>query len=154
MQRLRSAEYGGQPLQGDTGNIVQRLLRRERDAGGLRVESHEPAALLLCAKTVFHQPVPDLARGAKFGDLFKEVAVRVEEVTQARAELIDVKPAAARPFNVLNAVIDGEGKLLQRGGTGFTDVIAADGNGIEFGRKFGAELKGIDHQAHGRPGRV
>ena len=80
--------------------------------------------------------------------------MRVEEEAEARAELVDIEAAAARPLHVLDAVVNGEGQFLQRGGAGFADVVAADGDGVEARRELGAELEGVDHQAHGGRGRI
>src|SRR5208283_3642761 len=48
----------------------------------------------------------------------------------------------------------GEGEFLDGGGACFADVVAADGDDIEFGCVLHAELEGVDHQAHGGFGRV
>ncbi len=112
MQGLCASQHRRQCLKGHAGNVVQRLLRRERYAGSLRVEAHQPCALLLGAEAVLHQPVPDLARGAELGNLFEEVAVGIEEEAEARAEVIDIQAAAARPLDILNTVIDGERQFL------------------------------------------
>jgi hypothetical protein len=79
------------------------------------VEAHQASAIVPGAETVLHQSIPDLARGAVFGDLFEEVVVRVEEEAEAGAEVVDVEAAAARPFDVFDAVVDGEREFLQRG---------------------------------------
>ena len=104
----------------------------KRDARGLRVEAHEPGALVLRAEAVLHQPIPDFARRAILGNLFEEIVVRVEEEAQARTELVHIEPAAARPLDVLDAVIDRERQFLQRGRTGLANVISADRNGVEL----------------------
>src|SRR5262249_60432651 len=118
------------------------------------MEAHQPGALLPGAEAVFHQAVPDLSRRAELGDLLKEIAVRVEEEAQAGPEFVHVKPAAPGPLHVFHAVIDGEGQLLQRGRAGLADVVSADGDRVEFGGEFGAELKSIDYQAHGSSSRI
>ena len=46
VQRLRAAEHRGERLIRDAHDVVHRLLRGERDAGGLRVEAHDPRARL------------------------------------------------------------------------------------------------------------
>src|SRR5207302_793487 len=99
-----------------------------------------------------HQPVPDLARGTELGNLLKKVIMAVEEEAQPGAEIVYVQPAAARPFHVLHAVINGECQLLERRGTSFADVVSADGDGVEPGREPGAKLKCVNHQAHGWSG--
>jgi len=54
----------------------------------------------------------------------------------------------ASPFDVFEAVAQGEGQFLDGGRAGFADVIAADGNGVELGRVLDAELERVNHQAH------
>src|SRR6476646_11477433 len=108
MEGLRAAQHRCQPLQSYASNVIERLLRRQRYARGLRVEAHQPGAFLLGAKAVFHQPIPDLAGRAELGNFFKEVAVRVEEITQPRAKVVHIEPAAASPRHVLNTVINGK----------------------------------------------
>ena len=105
MQGLRSSKHSGQRLYGNPGNIVPGLLRGQRYSRGLGVEAHQPGARVLGAEAVFHDAIPDLARGAILGDLLEEVVVRVEEEAQARTKLIHIQSAVARPFHVLDAVI-------------------------------------------------
>ena len=69
-------------------------------------------------------------------------------------EGVDVHAAAHAPFDVFEAVAQGEGQFLNCGRAGFANVIAADGDGIELGSIFHAELEGVDDQAHRRFGRV
>src|SRR5689334_21018552 len=108
MKRLRAPKDTGQGLNRDPGNIVHRLLGSERYARSLGMEAHEPRALVLCAKAVFHQPVPDLARRPELGNLFEEIIVGVEEKAEARTKLVHVQAAPPRPLDIFNAVIDGE----------------------------------------------
>src|SRR5579884_2478996 len=102
------------------------------------MEAHKAAAFILSTKTIFHQAIPDFARGTELGDLFKEITMRIEEVAEPWAELIHVKAATARPFHIFNAVINSECQFLQRSGTSLADVVATNRDGIEFGREFGA----------------
>src|SRR5208337_3505263 len=95
-----------------------------------------------------------LARGAIFGDLFKEIVVRVEEEAEARSEIVNVESAAARPLHVFDAVVDGECEFLQRGRSGFANVIAGDGDSVEARSKLRSELEGVNHQAHRGRGRI
>src|ERR1019366_8902961 len=112
----------------------------QRDARGLRVESHQPGALVLGLEAVLHQAIPDLTGGAVLREFLEEIVVRVEEKAEPRAELIHVESATARPFDVLDAIVDGEGQLLQRGRAGFANVITADRNRVEARRELGTEL--------------
>src|SRR3954470_19172983 len=101
------------------------------------MEAHQPGARLLGAKAVFHQAIPDLARGAIFRDLFEEIVMRVEEEAEARTEVVYVESATFCPLHVLDSVVNGERQLLQRSGAGFADVVSADRNGVEFGCELG-----------------
>src|ERR1700687_2445384 len=154
VQRLRAAEHSRERLQGDTRDVVHRLLRGQRDAGGLRVETHQAGAIVFRAEAILHQAIPDFARGTVFGDLFEKIVVRVEKKAEARAEVVDVKAAAERPLDVFNAVIDGESEFLQRGRSRFANVIAADRDGVEARRKLRPELEGVNDQAHRGRGRI
>ena len=98
--------------------------------------------------------MPDAASGAVLGDFFEEIVVRVEEERELRNESVDVHAATHAPFNVLEAIAQSEGQFLNGGRAGFANVIAADGDGIEFGSVFYAEFESVDDQAHGRFGRV
>src|SRR5207248_2287905 len=69
VQRLRSPPSCRQSLQGHTRNVVHRLLRRQRDARSLRMEAHQPSALVLCAKALFYYLSPNFARCAVLCDL-------------------------------------------------------------------------------------
>ncbi len=90
------------------------------------MEAHKAGAIVFGAETVLHQAIPDLARGAVFGDLFEEIVVRIEEKAKAGSEVVDIKAAAACPLDIFNAVVDGEGEFLQRGRSGFANMVAAD----------------------------
>ena len=154
MQRLRAAEHRGQRLQGHARDVVHRLLRGQRHSRGLRVKAHQPGALVLRAEAFFHHPIPNLAGRAVFGDLLEEIIVRVEEEAEARTELVHIEAAPARPLDVLDAVIQSERQFLQRGRAGLANVVSADGNRVEAGREFRAELESVDHQPHRRRRRI
>ena len=98
VQRLRAAQHRRERLQGGADDIVVRLLRGERAAGGLRVETQSPGACVLRSEALAHRLVPDAARGAIFGDFLEEIAVRVEEERKARREIVHVQ-AAAKPHS-------------------------------------------------------
>ncbi len=115
MQRLGSAQDRCHGLQGNTSNVVHGLLRRQRHSRSLGVKAKQPTALVLRFETVLHYLIPDLASGAVFCNLFKEVVVGVEEEAEARAEVIHVEAAPLGPFHIFDAVIQSESQLLQRG---------------------------------------
>src|SRR5581483_12261068 len=100
------------------------------------MEAHQPRTLVLRAEPVFHHAIPDLAGRAVFRDLFEEIVMSVKEEAEARAKVVDVESAAARPLDVLNSVIQREGQFLQRGRSSFANVISADRDRIEARGKF------------------
>ncbi len=124
------------------------MLSGQRDAGSLGVEAHQTGAVIFRTEPVFHQAIPDLARGAVFGNLFEKIVVRVEKEAEPRPEVVNVEAATARPLDVFDSVVDGEREFLQRRRSGFADMIAADRDGVEARRKLRSELKGVNHQAH------
>ena len=105
VQRLQAAEDAGHRLHGDAGDVVQRLLPREVDAGGLRVELEAPAPRILRAVALAREPRPDAAPGAEPRDLLEERQRDVEEEREARQELVGIHAAG-------DAVVG----VLQRGG--------------------------------------
>ena len=74
VERLRPAEDAGQRLERHAGQVVERLLRRQRHPGRLGVEAHPGGALVLGAVALGHQVVPDAPAGPELGDLLEEVA--------------------------------------------------------------------------------
>ena len=150
MERLGPAEHRREGLERDPGQVVERLLRRQRDAGGLGVEAHPGRALVLGAVALGHQPVPDPARGPELGDLLEEVAVAVEEERQARREVVDPQAAREGRLDVGHPVGDREGQLLDRGRAGLADVVAADRDRVPARQLARPELDRVGHQAHRR----
>ena len=126
VERLGPAQDAGQRLERDPGQVVERLLRGQRHAGGLGVEAHPGAALVLGAVALGHQVVPDPPAGPELGDLLEEVAVAVEEERQPRREVVDAQAALEGRLDVGHPVGDRERQLLDRGRAGLADVVAAD----------------------------
>src|SRR5208337_4348590 len=149
VQGLRAAKNSSKGLNGGADDVVHRLLRGEGAAGGLRVETQGETARVGGFVPLGHRFVPDPASGAVLGDFLEEIVVGVEEEGELRDELVHGEAAADAPFDVFHAVAEGEGEFLDGGGTSFADVIAADGDNIEFGGVLHAELEGVYDQAHG-----
>src|SRR5439155_3075487 len=91
VERLRAAEDGGERLDGDARDVVERLLRGRRDPGGLGVGAQAHRLGLLRAVPLLHEPRPDPPRGPELRDLLEEVVVDVEEEREARREAVDVE---------------------------------------------------------------
>src|SRR5687768_17680250 len=58
-------------------DVVDRLLHREADAGGLRMEAQLMRARVLSLEPLGHHPIPDAPRGAVFGDLLDRKSTRL-----------------------------------------------------------------------------
>src|SRR6267154_94920 len=128
MQRLRAAHNRRKRLHSGSDDVVVGLLSGERATGRLRVEAKSRGARQFRSESLGHRLVPDAARGTVFRNLFEEIVVRVEEKRQGRREIVDGEPAADAPFDVLDSIAQGERQLLNRGRSGFANVVAADGN--------------------------
>ena len=153
VQRLRSAEHRRERLNGGSDNVVIRLLRRERAAGGLRVEATHPGSGICRPEALFHDARPDFARGAIFGDFFEEVVVGIEKETEAGRKLVHAHARPRYPLHVFDPVAERKGQLLHSRRAGFADVIAADGYRVPTRHFTRPEDDRIHHQAHGRRGR-
>src|SRR6185437_10393587 len=116
------------------------------------MEAQQAAALVLRLETVFRYLEPDLAGRPVFGNFFEKIVVGIKEETEPRPEVIHVETAALRPLYVLDAVVQRESQFLQGGRAGLANVVSADRDGVEPGRKPGTKLEGIHHQAHRRRG--
>src|SRR5438445_12283828 len=126
VKRLRSTQHRCQRLNGHTNNVVVRLLRRERAACGLRVESKHRRTRILRMVSLGHDLVPDFSRGPIFRDLLEKIIVRIEEERKTGRKIVYVETSSAGPFEVLDAVVYGECELLQDGLSSLASVIAAD----------------------------
>ena len=150
VQRLRAAEHRGERLVRDADDVVHRLLRGERDAGGLRVEAHDPRARTLRAVPLLEVARPDAARGAQLGDLLEEVVVDVPEERQPRREVVDVEPARDAALDVGEAVGERERQLLRGRRSGLANVVAGDRDRVPLRRVLGAPLEAVDDQSQRR----
>ena len=154
VEALRAAEDAGQRLDGDPGQVVERLLRGERDAGGLGVEAHPGGALVLGPEALAAQLVPDPPRGAELGDLLEEVVVAVEEEARAAARSRrSAGRASMRVLDVGDPVGDREGQLLDRGRARLADVVAADADRVPARQLARAELDRVGDEPQRRRGR-
>src|SRR5208282_3292494 len=96
---------------------------------------------------VAHHPGPDPARRAEFGDLLEEIVVRIEEEREALSEVVHVETPLLRLRDVGASVREREGELLDRGRTGFADVVTRDRDRIPARGRAGPELDRVGHEA-------
>jgi adenylate cyclase len=57
------------------------------------VKAHKPAALVFSLETALHHLVPDFSRSPVLGNFFEEIIMGIEEKTEARAEVVNIKSA-------------------------------------------------------------
>ena len=153
VQRVGAAEHRGERLDRGPHDVVVRLLRGQRDAGGLGVEPQPLRLLGLRAVDVAHPARPDPARGAELRDLLEEVDVRVEEERQPGRELVDVEAAGEAQLDVAEAVGERERQLLRGRRAGLADVVAGDRERLVRRDVRGAVLHQVADQAQVRLGR-
>jgi len=97
------------------------------------VEAQHPRARVARGETLAHDAGPHPPRGSELGRLLEQVVVAVEEEGQAGSEPVDAEARPQRRRDVLDAVGQREGHLLDGGGPGFAQVIAADRDGVPPG---------------------
>ena len=153
VEGLAASHDSRESLEGGSDDVHLGLLRRQRDAGGLRMEAHQPGARVLGPVTVAKLARPDPAGGAVLRDLLEEVDVGVEEEGEARSEVVHVEAALHRRLHVGEPVGEREGELLGGGRAGLADVVAGDGDRVPLRHLTGTELDHVDAEAHRRLGR-
>jgi len=95
VQRLRAAEHRGKGLNRGADDVVIRLLRGQRAAGGLRMKAQRPGARILGLCSAQPWLCAQMRRAARyFGNLLKEIIVGVEEKRKLRHKLVHVEAAA------------------------------------------------------------
>ena len=147
VQRLRAAEHRGERLQRHAHDVVVRLLRGQRAAGGLRVEAQLLGARVGRAETVAHDPRPQTPRGAELGNLLEKIVVRVEEEREPLPEHVDVQSGVDTRLHIGDAVGERERHFLHGGRTGFADVIAADRDRVPLRQVALAESEDVGDDA-------
>ena len=153
VQRVGAAEHRRQRLQRRADDVVVRLLRRERDAGRLAVETQLPRSFASCAEPIAHRLRPDPSRGAELRDLLEEVVMHVPEEAEPRREVVDVHPALHALLDVADAVGERERELLGGRRARLADVVAAHRNGVPLRRFRRAEAEDVGDDPHRRPRR-
>ncbi len=107
------------------------------------MEPHLLRARVGGAKSVAHEPRPQPPGGAELRDFLEKIIVRVEEERQPLAELVDVQSRVEGGLDVRDGVGERERDFLDRGRTGFPDVISADRNRVPVGQLLFAERENI-----------
>src|SRR6185436_18325474 len=126
-------------------DIHFRLLRRQRRAGGLRVEPQHQRARIARLETFAHDTRPHSSSSTKLGNLFKQVVMRVEEEGKPGSKIINLQSGFQRGFDVRDSVSDGESDFLNSGRSGFTNVITTNRDRVPVGYFAGTEREDVGH---------
>ncbi len=99
VEGLCAAEHSRHGLYSYARDIVERLLRSERAAAGLRMEA-EHLCFWIGSAEFFHHLRPHAPGCAEFGHFFKKIIMRIEEERQSLAKYIDVQTLFQSGFHV------------------------------------------------------
>ena len=149
VQRLRAAEDGRQGLESHPHHVVDRLLRRERRARSLGMESQHPRPRIGGAKALAHDPGPQPSGGAELRHFLQQIHLRRKEKRHPRGKTVDAQTRRDGRPQVRDPVGQCERHLLHRGGPGLTDVVAADRDGVPLREVVRAVDKHVCNQAQG-----
>src|SRR6266542_169014 len=86
----------------------------------------EQRARIGCAEAFFHHSGPDSSGRPEFCDFLEEVVVNVKEKTEPGSKFVDGQTCPDAMLDIFNTVSQSERQLLDRGRSGFPDVISAD----------------------------
>ena len=153
MERLRAAEHRGQCLDCDANDVVERLLRLQRDAAGLGMEA-QAAARVVCTEPLAHETGVEAARGPELCHFLEQVVMRGKEEGQARREGVHRQPRGDRASRVLHCVRECERQLLHRRRTRLTNVIARDRDRIPVRDLRRTEAEHVGDESQTRLGRI
>src|SRR4030042_5718233 len=123
MQRLTAAQRRGISLQSYSDNIIQRLLRGQRNTAGLDMKAQHHRTRIFGPETLFHYLRPRAARRPELGYLFHNIGKSIEKETEPWREGIYIKPAVNAGLHISDTVRESKGRFLRGGGTGFPDMI-------------------------------
>ena len=96
-----------------------------------------------------HQLAPQQPPGAQLGDLHEGVHGDAPEEGEAGGEFVHVKADIFAGANVFDNVGEGVGEFQVGGGTGFLDVVAGAGDGVEARHLHGGVFEDVGDDAHG-----
>ena len=130
MQGVAVVVNRNQRLQGGADVVELNLLGVQRAARGLDVV-FEFLAALVGTVFLFQSDSPNAACHAAHDGVLGVHAVAKEE-TQVGREVVDVHATRQVGLHKCEAIGKREGQLRNRVGTGFGDVIAADGHAVEI----------------------
>jgi hypothetical protein len=136
--------------QRDARDVVERLLRRERPAGGRRVQAEMLRPVRRPAEAFADQPRPDLAGRPVLGDLLEEVHLGAVMQLDLVAEIVDTHALRQAGLDIGDAVADGEGGLLDRRRPRLLHVRAGDRNRQPRRHVVGHVLHHVGRQLHRR----
>ncbi len=130
VQRLQAAENAGHGVDGDAGDIVQRLLPGQVDTRSLGVKAEAARARILGAEAFLDQAVPQAAAGAELGNFLEKADGNVEEKTEAGQEFVRLLAAGDEVVGVLDGRGQGQAHGFGRFRPCLLHVLADDGDRV------------------------
>src|SRR6185436_18736089 len=120
----------------------------------LCVKSQHQRAWIACVETIVHDVRPQTSCSTKLRDLLEQIVMRVEEKRNARSELIYFQTSRQRRLDIRNSISKCKSNFLNRGRTGFTNVITADRDRVPVGHFASAVREDVRNQTQRRRGRI
>src|SRR2546428_11055787 len=88
---------------------------------------------------------PYAARRTEFGNFLKKIIMHVKKERQTWREGIDSETSRHGLLNVGQPIIQRKRQFLDRRGSGFTDMIATNTDGVPLGKMLGTVGKRVAH---------
>ncbi len=153
VQRLSVPLGGGHRLDAGARHVVEHILGGQRPPRCLRMCAQRKGFGAL-GRELCDQLTPQQPAGPQFGDLHKEIHPDAPEERQPGREAVDVQAGVQARPDVVDAVGQGVGQLQIRRGTGFLDVIAGNGDGVELGHLGAGVGEDVGDDPHRRLRRI
>ena len=153
VEGLRVAERRRHGFHTGTADIVERILLRERPAGRLRMGTQRHGLRIFRAE-LFQNLRPEHASRAHLGDFHEIVFALVPEEGQTFRKGVDGEPRFFAAADVFHAVGQRVADFQIARRAAFLDVVAGNGNGIEFRHIFRRVFENIADDAHGHGRRI
>ena len=126
VQRVGTAEDGGQRLDRGADHVVVRLLRGQRHPGRLGVEAQRLRPSVVAPYTSRSHRAQIRRAARNFAISSKKSRWASKKKLQPGREHVDVQPAGQAELDVAEAVGQRERQLLRGGRAGLADVVAGD----------------------------
>ena len=153
MERLGSAEHGGQGLVSNPDDVVLRLLGGQAAAGRLGVEAEHQRFGVFGPNRSFMIRAQRRRAARNLATSSRKSRWELKKKDNRGAKASTSSPCFQGRLDVGDSVGQGEGDFLNRRRAGLADVIAGDGDGVPAGHFLGTVLEDVGNDPHRRPRR-